>query len=51
MEFSKTPCASKKIQHVITFKDEEFTKILHIVEMVLHKELDKSKFIHLECIV
>ena len=52
MELSKTPCTSKKIQHIsITFKNEEFTKIYKIMEMVLHKELDKSKFTCLEYLV
>ena len=48
MELSKTSRASKKIQHFlklsITFKDEEFMKIHQTVEMILHKELDKGKF-------
>ena len=46
---SKTPHTSKEIQHVDNFfKDEKFTKIL---EMILYKELDKGKFMHLECVV
>ena len=35
----------------ITFKGEEFMKILHIVEIILHKKLDKSKFMCLEYLV
>ena len=30
---------------LITFKEEEFMKITHIVEIILHKELDKGKFV------